>query len=174
MTINERIKFFAENYIGIREKPGNMGFENPLFEAKMKAIGHDPGESWCCLFAELVWREAYVHDPKMDKLLNILFSDSCTATLSNFRGSVFPVTHEPVIGAIMIMQKYEKVDNVYRATWQGHAGVVVEVRGNEILNVEGNSNQSGAREGIEVATKRRLVNFDLHTGLVIKAFIHPL
>ena len=51
----------------------------------------------------------------------------------------------------------------------------MEVLGNhEILTVEGNSNQSGAREGIEVATKKRLVNFDLHTGLVIKAFIHPL
>ena len=170
MTIAE----IALKYVGEQEITGNMGFHDPVFERRMREIGFDDGDAWCCLFAELVWKEYYQDDPIVFNEIDALFSDSCIATLSNFRQSRFKVNHTPELGAIMIMQHYNKDGENYIATWQGHAGIVVDIQDKEIVTVEGNTNSKGGREGIEVALKTRLLNFNLRPGLIIKAFIHPL
>lgn len=170
MTIPE----IALKYVGEKEITGNMGFVDPVFEKRMREIGFDDGDAWCCLFAELVWREYYKDDERVLKLFDVLFSDSCIATLSNFRVTEFKVNHEPSPGSIMIMQRYKKEEDQYMATWQGHAGIIVDIMNNEIVTVEGNTNSQGGREGVEVALKTRLLNFNLRAGLIIKAFIHPI
>jgi hypothetical protein len=175
MTINDSIKSIALNLVGIKEKPGNTGFiGQPEFEKRMRAIGLDDGDAWCCLATEFIWKEAYRDRPEIVEVLDKLFSDSCVITLANFRQSEFKVDHVPEIGAIMIMQKFKKKGNIYLATWQGHAGIVVDILSEEVNNVEGNTNASGGREGIEFAEKKRLLNFNLREGLIPKEFIHPL
>ena len=164
----------ALKYVGIKEISNNMGFKDPIFEQRMRSVGFDNGDAWCCLFTELVWKEYYQDDPYIYKEIDRLFSDSCIVTLANFRQSPFRVDHTPLEGAIMIMQRFKKDNDKYLATWQGHAGIIVDIRGKEIVTVEGNTNEHGAREGDTVALKSRLLNFNLHTGLVLKAFIHPI
>jgi hypothetical protein len=53
MTINEKILQIAEKYLGITEKPGNSGWYDEAFEAKMIARGWLRVEAWCAYFAEL-------------------------------------------------------------------------------------------------------------------------
>jgi hypothetical protein len=176
MTINDSIKCIALNLVGIKEIPGNKGFiGQPGFEKRMHGIGFDDGDAYCCLTCEYAWKEAYKDQPEIVNELDELFSDSCIDTLSNFRQSRFKVDHEPEVGAIMIMQKYDKDnDGNCIATWQGHAGIVVDIFKKEIVNVEGNTNNTGGREGDGFYEKKRLLNFNLRSGLIIKAFIHPI
>jgi hypothetical protein len=176
MTINDSIKCIALNLVGIKEKPGNTGFiDQPGFEEEMRKIGMDDGDAYCCLTCKYVWRGAYKDQPEIVDELDKLFSESCVETLSNFRQSRFKVDRKPEVGAVMIMQKYDKDnDGNCIATWQGHAGIVVDVLEKEIVNVEGNTNSTGGREGDGFYEKKRLLNFNLRKGLIIKAFIHPI
>ena len=173
-TINELIVKQALKYVGERELKGNSGFENEVFWMKMEAVGFDPGEAWCALFTELIWREAYgqynsLHDHELEKL----FSDSAVQTFNNFRKTTgWRTSKEPDAGDIVIWQMYKDGE----AHWSGHAGIVTKVLNKDFDTVEGNTNASGGREGVEVAIKRRIIDFDKNQdthGLVLKGFIKP-
>ena len=124
-----------------------MGFKDKVFEKKMEAVGFVKSYAWCALFAELVWTEAY----KGSGLVNVLkklFSASATTTYKNFDiDGTFKVSQTPQIGAVVIWR--------HGSGWQGHAGIVVSIDGDNIGTVEGNTNAAGGREGIEVAAKVR-------------------
>jgi hypothetical protein len=50
---------------------------------------------------------------------------------------------------------------------KGHTGLIESVEGAVLHTIEGNSNNSGSREGIEVVRNRRLI-----TNALIQGFIH--
>lgn len=193
MSINQKIINRAMYYRGQQEIPGNQGFierdlhekiDDKTFQEKMELCGWEKGQAWCAYFVELVWKEAYAGDPLVS-LLDILFNAGALATWNNFSKSEFITDKKPEPGAIAIWQNYRYVTipnyhdlknsrTELRGTWQGHAGIVIEVIKNEFVTIEGNTNENGSREGIEVARKIRLLSFDIHKGLVLKGFIHPI
>lgn len=154
----------ANSYIGQFEISGNQGFKNPKFEKKLAADGWKLGEAWCCYFQEMIFEEAY---PKHEAELDRLFSASCTETLKNFKKAGYEISTIPVLGALMIMQKY----NNGEPHWSGHAGIVTQVLAvADWTSVEGNTNAAGSREGNSVQPKTRSLMY-YPTGLRVAGFV---
>lgn len=169
MTIADKIVSIARGYIGQQELPGNSGFKDAEFLKKMKAIGWYPGASWCCFFYKLVWMEAYADEPDVLKLVKKYHNGSCHETYHNYRASPeFKVRDYPVLGAGVLFQHGKGPS--------GHAGVVPEIIGSySFHSVEGNTNSTGGREGIEVYEQpNRRLHLPFSNGLNILGFVHPI
>ncbi|MEY2703816.1 MAG: hypothetical protein RLY43_2455 [Bacteroidota bacterium] len=177
-AINSKIVNIATSYVGIQELSGNKGWGNKAFQQKMELMGWGIGKAWCAYFGELVWKEAFGFTSDTAKMLDKLFSASAVSTWSNFVGNkVFKTGKLPVEGALAIWK--------YGTTWQGHLGIVVNSNSGIVKNgvkyfdtVEGNGNDEGGREGIEVAYKKgksgRALDFTVkNKGLNLLGFVYP-
>lgn len=155
----------ASKYIGQTEKPANAGFNDAEFEAKMKAVGFQPSFAWCALFTELVFKETYPHKLRdLDKL----FSASAVQTFKNFEKASYPIGNVPREGHLVIWQTMK--NGVPQAT--GHAGIVGKVTDNWIFeSIEGNTSDSGSREGYIVAKRIRKHIKDVKDGLKVLGFV---
>lgn len=169
--ITDLIAEIALSYEGMKEIPGNMGFEDKVFEELLVEVGWERGQAWCAYFAELVWKKAYKDSPETVLLLDKLFTAGAVSTYNNFKASEeFTTDKHPKRGDLVIWQTWKN----NAPHWTGHAGIVISVSNdNEFISIEGNTNSQGGREGIEVALKHRKLTFDAKNGLVLKGFIHP-
>lgn len=168
-TLRGAIVSYAVDYIGQKEIKGNMGFKDPVFEAKMESVGFKDTYAWCCLFAELVWTEAYKDfNKEMLPVLEEEFSAGTVRTFRHFKDLGWTY-NTPEAGDIVIWQTYK--DGKPQTT--GHAAVIIEVKGEKLITVEGNTNAEGGREGIEVAKKERTIDFHNKNGLRMLGFIKP-
>jgi hypothetical protein len=158
----ERIVETASKYIGQREKPGNMGFINPEFDAKMRSVGFEDTHAWCAYFAELVWRESGQDTAP--------FSASAFKTYLNYEAAGRKGSQIAVPGALAV---WRSVKNGQRG-WTGHIGIVAEASAESFKCIEGNTNKAGGREGIEVAMKTRTYQWKAINGLQLVGFIHPI
>lgn len=153
----------AKKYIGQTEKPANSGFSDAEFEKKMKAVGFEKGHAWCSYFAELCFKEAF---PERAKELDKLFSASAVQTFKNFKEAGFAISSDPEPGNLVIWQNFTQGI----PQWSGHVGIVTSEMANGFTSVEGNTNDSGGREGYIVAEKIRTVNRKPN-GLNVMGFI---
>lgn len=160
----------AKSYIGIKEIPGNMGWEDKKFQSLMESVGWSHTQAWCSYFVELVWKQAYKDNKALTLKLDTLFNAGALKTYDNFfNDKTFRVDKHCTPGSMVIWQYYVNG----KPTWKGHAGIVIsEISEHQFKTIEGNTNASGGREGIEVAEKIRLLNFEARTGLVLRGFIH--
>lgn len=174
MNIRSTIVEKAKSFIGQHEIRGNMGFEDDKFQQLMEAVGWQEKQAWCAYFTELVWKLAYAEfDSTFVNRLDILFSAGAVKTWNNFLYSEFVHLLEPTPGDVVIWQNYRNG----KPHWTGHAGIVVATDYNQahFTTVEGNTNDKGGREGIMVASKSRLIDFEpRQKGLVLKGFIKPM
>lgn len=161
----------AKSYIGQKELANNSGWEDKRFQELMEDCGWQHGQAWCAYFCELVWKQAYKDNPDLLFKLDKLFAAGAIKTYENFKSSRdFIADKHCVPGSIAIWQHYVEG----KASWQGHAGIVIsEICSHEFDTIEGNTNSGGGREGIEVAQKIRLLDFNSRNGLVLRGFIHP-
>ena len=174
---------------GQKEIEGNQGFRDMEFQHKMEQMGWEKGQAWCAYFAELIWKEAYRNfDSDIIPKLNELFHAGAVRTFNNFSSSrEFEDGLVPDFGSLIVWQKYVLDKGRLKADWRGHIGVVLDpvlppidrilyVKNKQpytIFCMEGNTNSKGGREGIEVARKKRTVDFSIKTGLVLKGFVYP-
>jgi hypothetical protein len=174
MNLSEKIIQVASSYVGQEEISGNKGFKNPLFQKKIQACGWKMGHSWCAYFTELVWKEAFGKSHPLYNTLDRLFSPSAIGTYSNMKGAIgdkniptFKTGIKPKVGALAVW----RLGN----GWQGHIGIVESVIDNKKFGtIEGNTNSSGSREGIEVARKiRSLGEIYKLKGLNLIGFVYP-
>jgi len=175
MNLQQEIIKAALSYVGKTEKPGNSGFNDPVFEQKMKLVGWAFGWAWCALFVELVLRESatYAGREPLRKVLADNFSASAIQNLVTFKNRAgFAVFRDlkgfiPLPGDIVVWQ-------MGRGPF-GHTGIVVEVDKNGYFySVEGNTSGGGDtnREGDVVAKKRHLLGLAYKPkGLNIIGFI---
>ena len=160
-------------FIGKKEIKGNMGFVDKEFEKLMQSVGHNKGEAWCALFAELVWKLAAVQNQFLVAELSKLFSKSATRTFTNFKEAGWKIGDKGEHGDLIVWRRYK--DGT--PTWMGHMGIVIEYREccDEIVTVEGNTNIKGLREGDRVAIKsRKIEEGDIVNGLKRLGFIKPI
>jgi hypothetical protein len=154
----------AKGYIGQKEKPGNSGFLDPVFEKKMIKVGFQKGFAWCALATKLCAIEAY---PEKAAEFMKLFSPSAVTTFYNLQKAGYKVSNSPSVGAIVVWQRY----NAGKKSWQGHVGIVSEVPDRLTFKaIEGNTNAAGSREGEVMAEKLRKLGF-VQTGLNVLGFI---
>ena len=139
--IRTACKFYGEHEI-----IGNLGFENPVFQKIMERAGWKPPQSWCAYFIEACLREAgYTNHAD-------ILDGSAVKTFQNCKASpLFKIYSIPSNGDIVIWQNY--INGL--KDWTGHAGLIVGMGRGLIACIEGNTNASGGREGIEVAIKVR-------------------
>ncbi len=150
MTLSQ----IARTYLGFTEKPGNSGFNDAVFEGKMKDTEWQKGQAWCSYFGELCAVET--HPAKKDKL-EALCHGSAVQTAKNFQKAGFELLKEPEPDCFAIWQVY--VDGV--ADWTGHLGLTETVTPlkNGFTSIEGNTNDKGGREGYIVAIHSHPVTF---------------
>lgn len=139
----------AKSYIGQLEKPKNSGFQDPKFEADMRALGEwVPSYAWCACFAQMVFRKAY---PERSEELRRLFDPSTRKTFDNFRTADFEISQKPVLGSLVIWATYK----AGVAQWTGHAGIVSEVISDtEFKSIDGNTSKLGSRNGDRVGENK--------------------
>lgn len=155
----------AAKYLGQKEKPGNMGFQDADFERRMMQVGFVKSHAWCAYFAELVFKEAY---PEKFSELDKLFSGSTVQTFRNFRDAGYIIGNVPQLDTLVIWQSMKA--GKPQAT--GHAGIVTKVISTwEFESIEGNTSGEGSREGWIVGKQSRKVLADVQTGLKILGFI---
>lgn len=167
MTIVAKIVSYAKWYDGRKEKKGNKGFEDAAFEKEMKSAGWYLGAPWCMFFVLLIWRKVFVGDTRY---LLKGFNGSAKQTADNVvKAGLLATGHVPEVGALAIY--------LLGKGPQGHAAIVgeVDIPGNTIINIEGNTNGFGSRDGEVVnANKPRTINRDFKAaGLNIYLYIYP-
>lgn len=168
MKAAEVIIGFSKVVLGQQEKPGNAGFKSAWIEEKMIERGFTPKDPWCSLAVELILFETYKGTIYEDHI-NRLCSKSAVESWKNFnRDGSFPCNHIPVPGAAVFWQLYKN----NQKSWQGHAGIVIDVMKDHYFCIEGNSNSAGGREGFEWAYKRRDFSKPAN-GLRLLGFVHP-
>lgn len=166
----------AEKYVGIKEVPGNQGWFSEKypnfakeFEEAMKSHGFNYGQAWCAYFGEHVWAEVY-DAVGLASEIDKYFSGSARRTLAKFKEAEgWQTGLVPVPGAIAIWKRMKGG----KATWQGHVGIVKEVKDGHMITIEGNTNDAGSREGDTVAEKIRKYNFVVSSGLALEGFVYP-
>lgn len=193
--IQTLIRTEAYKWRGEKEIPPNQGFENPELERQLKEItGWEKGDSWCADMAWLIWYNSYSHyKNSILHDLNRLFSPSAVTSFKNFAKrpaitpTVFDVRQIPIMGSLIYFQDYKFIQGKLIAQWQGHAGVVVELpetpeemknklaQGNAFMvtTIEGNTSESGSREGDVVGLKTRHIDYSHKLGLVPLGFVYP-
>ena len=153
----------ARKYLGQTEISGNKGFNDKVFEKRMKDVGWLPGLAWCSFLGEMIWREAY---PFFSKDFDKLFSGSATTTYKNFEQAGWPVGQVPKVGALVVWR--------LGTGWQGHLGVVTTENIKSFTSVEGNTNDGKSREGYIVAEHPHIISKTLKpNGLNLVGFVYP-
>jgi hypothetical protein len=162
----------ALNFVGEEEIKGNMGFKDEQFQKMMEAVGWRKKQAWCAYFTELAWKLAYIQSQDIVKELNGLFSASAVETFKNFEASRWTTSDQPEKGGLVVWQRYQGEE----PHWSGHIGIVKKVQDPlHVLTIEGNTNDSGGREGIEVAERvRTLTPPDGRAGLKFIGCVYPL
>lgn len=167
--IGEKIKYYANLFLGIKEKGNNNGWQdvyfddlNMSFTELMKTVGWENTHAWCAYFAELVWKLAYAKtDSTMVNRLDKLFSSNSVNTWMNFKDQQYKT---PVVGSLVIWNLYKDG----KATNKGHTGIVIDVQSSVIETIEGN-------QGDKVSKRTLIVNYDKkESGYNLLGFINPI
>ena len=160
----------AKRFDGIQEIPENQGFKDRFLSYVMDVVGFEKGYAWCMLFANVcsVLYFTQFNSLLINKYKNC-FTPGAVSSFNNFK-KCFPemVSDRPSRNSIAIWQKYANG----KATWRGHAGVVVWLNGSILLSVEGNTNEAGSREGDGVYIKERNIYAKPNNGLRFRGFIN--
>jgi hypothetical protein len=143
MSHVDKMISIAEGYKGQEEVTPNLGFKDPVFDAKMKGVGFYRSASWCAFFVRLVLKEAYADALTIQTYLLKYASPSTHEMWANFRASKEVITGQiPKLGAVVVWQEGSGTN--------GHTGIVTSIDGNTFKSVEGNTNGAGGREGFRV------------------------
>lgn len=170
----DKIVSIARSYVGQDEIPPNMGFKDPKFDAKMRAVGFINTYAWCSLFAKLVWLESISDQLVLEAKIRRLLGPSALGTLHNVvQAGGFTISQVPTEGAIVIW-KHGTDPNGY----EGHAGIVVSVDADcvHFKSVEGNTSPTdpNERNGGTCAEKTHALHLPPNPhGLNLKGFIYP-
>jgi len=169
----------ATAYIGEKEKKNNSGFENPFLESKLKAppIAWCKGWSWCAAIVKL-WVVEYYNNLSVRGIDHetyiSLLSVGVMTSYTNLKKK-YPVlyTKTPGPDTIVYWQHYERG----RATPYGHTGICTSsvINDNGVMRfatIEGNTGVSGSRNGDRVATKSRILSYNIpaNNGLRLLGF----
>lgn len=162
----------ATNDIGIEEITPNQGWYNKPYEDFMLRVLHYKlGHPWCVYAAVKSWLHA-VKDFDSLVVTEVLsvFDPLAQAFYNKIRFGNFKylsVQQEPIIGGIAIWAYY----NNNKASYTGHAALVVGIEESFLTTIDGNTNLGGHREGTVIAKKTRNILNKPENGLRYKGCI---
>lgn len=127
----------ARLHVGVREVGRNKG---PCVEAYLARANAHPGDPWCAAFVYYCFSQA---------ALELIMPCPVPRTASVHRMWIKAARFqrgEPTAGAVVCWD---------HGRGRGHAGLVLEVGGDLITTIEGNTNDGGSREGDGVYQRER-------------------
>ncbi len=170
----DKIVRYARSWKGLKETPGNMGWEAEEFQKAMEQAGWEEGQAWCAYFVKMIYYKLFGSSRYGEEVLEN-FTGSATQTFKNCKTSPYFSTDvkNEIAGSVVIWRKW----NDGKPDWRGHAGIVIDAgageRGSHFRTIEGNTDKKGTRTGGMVAEKTRINNHDETDGLVVEGFIFP-
>ena len=134
----------AISQLDAEEKPrgSNWGSPTDPVPQYLKSVGISFPASWCMAFVYWCCNQAYGVNNKLIKTGGVLVQ------WQKIKPS-FKITQNPKAGDIFIMDHGHGL---------GHTGFVEKVQGDQIFTIEGNTNDTGSREGFEVCRRFRKVS----------------
>ena len=129
----------AITQVGKQEKPLGSNWGIPV-QDYLKSVGIIHPASWCMAFVYWCFKQA------TGTGTNPLIKTGGVLDAWNKADKKNKFTKDPKSGDIMIMDHGKGL---------GHTGIVEKVDKNFLYTIEGNTNDTGSREGIEVDRKRR-------------------
>ena len=129
----------AITQVGKQEKPLGSNWGIPV-QDYLKSVGIIHPASWCMAFVYWCFKQA------AGTGTNPLIKTGGVLDAWNKADKKNKFTKDPKSGDIMIMDHGKGL---------GHTGIVEKVDKNFLYTIEGNTNDTGSREGIEVDRKRR-------------------
>ncbi|MEN2416383.1 CHAP domain-containing protein [Flavobacterium mesophilum] len=139
MTLAQKTLEIAIAQIGVEEIPkySNSG---PEVEIYLKSVGLTKGYSWCMAFIYWCTQNASAQTNLKNPL------KKTGGVLDQYNSSRFLVQKSPMVGDIFILDLGKGL---------GHTGIIEKIAGNIIHTIEGNTNDSGSREGYKVCRRKR-------------------
>ena len=136
----------AVTQLGVKENPlgSNKGKEVEMY---LKSVGLDGGYSWCMAFIYWCYNQL--------KYTNPLVKTGGVLAAWNKADKKYRVVGNPQPGDIGIMSF---------GNGSGHTFIIESVDGSTLHTIEGNSNNDGSREGVEVVRHLRDKNNKLIKG----------
>lgn len=132
LTIRDSIAKLAREQIGVRQTNSNTG---PEIDEYLACSGLDPGYAWCA--AMMCWLHSNVDRPYPE-------------------GSAWSPNWFPESRVTEDLEKGNVFGIYFRNLGRiAHVGMIVEDRDNSVVSVEGNTSDTGGREGDGVYKKYR-------------------
>lgn len=138
----------AKTQVGKTEKPLGSNWGHPV-QDYLAAVGIGFPASWCMAF--VYWCHVQAGASKQ------LYRSGGVLKVWNNTPAKYKVYKDPQPGDIFIMDKGNGL---------GHTGFVEKTDGTFIYTIEGNTNDTGSREGIEVARLQRPIKHKLIIGYI--------
>lgn len=140
MSLSKKALEIAVTQIGQEEVPRGSNWGSPVKEY-LASVGIKFAASWCMAFMYWCFKEASTQ-------LNVPNTAIKTGgvLLAWNKGKQYRVT-DPQIGDVFIMDFGNGL---------GHTGIIEGIDGDTLHTIEGNSNDTGSREGFEVCRKTRI------------------
>lgn len=142
MTLGEKAIPVAVSQLGEEEKPRGSNWGEPV-KTYLASVGIGFAASWCMAFVYWCFKKASGTDKcPLIRTGGVLHAWNKADAKNKF-------LRDPQKGDIFIMDFGNGL---------GHTGIVESVEGNFIHTIEGNTNDSGSREGYEVCRKIRALS----------------
>ena len=141
----EKVINIAKKYVGVCEDPPNSNkvvFNTKFYGREVSGANYP----WCCAF---IW---YIHN---EAGVDIKKTASCAELGTWFKNNGKFKTSDPKVGDIVFF----KFSGSSR--WTNHVGLVIEVNGNTLTTIEGNTssdNKGSQNNGGMVAIRTRKIN----------------
>lgn len=145
--VGQAIADEAHKWLHVREIGNNAGFNDAIFEAKLRDLGWRPGQAWCAYFAKMIYTDVYF-GTEYSPIIQATLSPLVIVTWRRAKASqYFQTQDKPVVGGIVCWST---------GNGKGHIGIHVMLRDEfNTTTIEGNTSRAGVRDGDQVMLKRR-------------------
>lgn len=159
----EKVKGVYDSQLGLRERGSNSGSD---VEKYLQYVGLTKGQPWCAAFVCWVYGQAEVENPKsgwspaLFPAARVIWNRAESLKLK--AESLVPASYSPSQATGNPQQVTPNTGDIFGIYFTekkriAHAGFIDTWDGTWLITVEGNTSESGSREGDGVYRKRRPV-----------------
>ncbi len=159
-TLSSLALMMAQQQIGQQELPlgSNSG---PMVDKYLLSVGLNPGYAWCQAFVYWCFANAAARlNYRCPVIRTAGVLDCWNKTSTSQKITKAAVLKDPSL----VLPGYQFI--LLYGGGKGHTGIVEKAEGQVIYTIEGNSNDTGGREGYEVVRHKRLITDKALCGFI--------
>jgi len=139
----------AQGQVGQQEEPKGTN-RGPMIDKYLAAVGLVPGYAWCQAFVYWCYEQAAIAHNQANPVVKTAGVLDCW----NRTAAQFKITKAEAQQHPDLLQPGSQFVLSYGGG-AGHTGLILKVEGDILHTIEGNSNNTGSREGYEVVIHKR-------------------